>query len=65
MCIRDSDGPDDSSSQIGARLCGKTIPKEMKSSENTMHILFHTDGSVQDNGFRIQIEEFGMIMIKG
>ena len=58
------DGPDDSSSQIGARLCGKTIPTEMKSSGNTMQILFHTDGSVQDTGFRIEIIEFGMLIIK-
>ena len=58
------DGPDDSSSQIGTKLCGNTNPTEIESSGTTIHILFHTDSSEQRDGFQIQVLEFGMIMIK-
>ena len=56
------DGPDDTSSQIGAKLCGNTKPTEIKSSGNTMHIQFHTDGYRDGyTGFRIQILDISMI----
>ena len=58
------DGPDDTSSQIGEKLCGNTEPKEIESTGNTMHILFHTDGGTEETGFQIQILEIGMLMIK-
>ena len=58
------DGPDDSSSQIGTKLCGNTNPTEIESSGTTIHILFHTDSSEQRDGFQIQVLEFGMIKIK-
>ena len=58
------DGPDDSSSQIGTKLCGNTNPTEIESSGTTIHILFHTDSSEQRDGFQIQVLEFGMIIIK-
>ena len=59
------DGPDDSSSQIGTKLCGNTNPTEIESSGTTIHILFHTDSSEQRDGFQIQVLEFGMLIIKG
>ena len=58
------DGPDDSSSQIGTKLCGNTNPTEIESSGTTIHILFHTDSSEQRDGFQIQVLEFGKIIIK-
>ena len=58
------DGPDDSSSQIGTKLCGNTKPTEVESSGNTVHISFHTDGSVQKAGFRIVISEIGRLIIE-
>ena len=58
------DGPDDSSSQIGTKLCGNTNPTEIESSGPTIHILFYTDSSEQRDGFHIQVLEFGMIIIK-
>ena len=63
------DGPDDTTSQIGAKLCGNTKPTEIKSSGNTVHILFHTDGDAQfrgkTGGFQIQILEIGRLIIEG
>ena len=58
------DGPDDTSSQIGAKLCGNTKPREIKSFGNTMHIQFHTDRNTEATGFQIQILEIGMLIIK-
>ena len=58
------DGPDDTSSQIGAKLCGDTKPTEIVSSGNTMHIRFHTDGNVQKTGFQIEMIEIGMLIMK-
>ena len=53
------DGPNKNYRQIGPRLCGRTIPKEVESTGSTMRILFHTDHRLQYNGFQIQILEFG------
>ena len=58
------EGPDDTSSQIGAKLCGNIKPTEIKSSGNTMHIQFHTDGDTEETGFQIQILEIGMLITK-
>ena len=58
------DGPDDSSTQIGTKLCGNTKPAEVESSGNTVHILFHTDDYTQKAGFRIQILEIGRLIIE-
>ena len=58
------DGPDDTSRQIGAKLCGNTKPTEIESSGNTMHIQFHTDASTQRTGFLIQILEIGTLIMK-
>ena len=60
------DGPDDRnwSSQMITKLCGNTNPTEIESSGTTIHILFHTDSSEQRDGFRIQVLEFGKIIIK-
>ena len=58
------DGPDDTTSQIGAKLCGNTKPTEIKSSGNTMHIQFHTDGRTEESGFQIQILDIGMLIMK-
>ena len=58
------DGPDDSSGQIGTKMCGSTKPTEIESSGNTMHILFHTDSGTEGTGFQIQILETGMFIIK-
>ena len=49
------DGPDDTSSQIGTKLCGNTKPTEIESSGNTMHIQFNTDSSTEGIGFQIQV----------
>ena len=56
------DGPDDTSSQIGTKLCGNTKPTEIESSGNTMHIQFHTDSNLQETGFVIQILDIGMLI---
>ena len=56
------DGPDDTSSQIGTKLCGNTKPTEIESSGNTMHIQFHTDSNLQETGFVIQILDIGMFI---
>ena len=56
------DGPDDTTSQIGAKLCGNTKPTEIESSGNTMHIQFHTDSNLQETGFVIQILDIGMLI---
>ena len=58
------DGPDDTTSQIGAKLCGNTKPTEIESSGNTMHVQFHTDGTTEKTGFQIQILETGMLIMK-
>ena len=58
------DGPDDTSSQIGAKLCGDTKPTEIVSSGNTMHIRFHTDGNVQKTGFQIEMLDIGTLIMK-
>ena len=50
------DGPNSSSSLIGSKLCGQTIPDSVKSTGNTMHIHFHTDFSVTRSGFKILAE---------
>ena len=55
------DGPDDSSGQIGTKMCGSTKPTEIESSGNTMHILFHTDSGTEGTGFQIQILEISKI----
>ena len=53
------DGPDDSSGQIGTKLCGKTSPIDINSTGNAMHILFHTNGQVEKAGFRMKILQIG------
>ena len=50
------DGPTSSSSLIGSKLCGETIPDSVESTGNTMHIHFHTDFSVTRSGFKIKAE---------
>ena len=48
------DGPSLDSNIIGnERLCGPTAPTPIKSTGNTMTLLFHTDYSVTKTGFKI------------
>ena len=54
--VRDGEGS--SSSLIGSRLCGTTIPSAIESSGSSMTLNFHTDGSVVRPGFKI-ITELG------
>ncbi|KAK2147338.1 hypothetical protein LSH36_558g01028 [Paralvinella palmiformis] len=44
-------GASESSALVG-RLCGSTIPEPITSSGNAMWLKFHSDGSVQNHGFR-------------
>ncbi|XP_021357124.1 cubilin-like [Mizuhopecten yessoensis] len=39
-------------SPMKARLCGETIPVLQESSGNTMKVVFRTDGSISNGGFR-------------
>ena len=54
------DGDSSSSSLIGAKLCGTTIPDALESTGASMTLIFHTDGSVNESGFKI-VTELGKI----
>ena len=40
------------SGQLIGRLCGSTLPEAITSSGNNLWLKFHSDGSVQNHGFR-------------
>ena len=47
------DGPSASSTMIGSKLCGGTVPPPIQSTGNSMTLIFHTDSSVSKTGFKI------------
>ena len=53
------DGPDETSSQIGPKLCGQIRPIDVESTGNILHILFHTDDVAERTGFQIKLLEIG------
>ena len=50
------DGDDASAIQIGEKLCGDQSPNPIVSSGNALYIYFHSDGSVESSGFKIQVD---------
>lgn len=48
------DGRDESSPIIGGgRMCGKNIPENIVSNGNILHLIFKSDSSVPEKGFKI------------
>jgi hypothetical protein len=45
------DGGDAESPQLGKRLCGSTLPDNIKSSGNKMFVKFHSDKDTTKKGF--------------
>ena len=58
--LRIFDGPSSSSPQLFSQgnLCGSTIPYSMVSTGNAVRILFHSDSSTVEGGFKIQAEAY-------
>lgn len=52
--VRDGDS---SSSQIIKRFCGNERPAPIRSTDSSLHILFHSDGSKNFDGFHAIFEE--------
>ncbi|XP_030883745.1 inactive serine protease PAMR1 [Leptonychotes weddellii] len=52
--IRDGDS---SSDQIIKRFCGNERPAPIRSTDSSLHILFHSDGSKNFDGFHAIFEE--------
>ena len=52
--VRDGDSP--SSSIIGSKLCGQSIPAAIESTGSSMTLVFHTDSSAKRTGFKIIVE---------
>ena len=50
------DGVSSSSHEL-AKLCGESLPKDIASSSNTLHLRFISDFSVIDDGFVINYSE--------
>ena len=53
------DGRDSSSPIIGSKMCGSTIPNNIVSSENNLHLRFRSDHSVPEKGFNINYQVAG------
>ena len=47
------DGPSASSTMIGKKLCGDTVPPPIQSTGNSMTLIFHIDRSISKAGFKI------------
>ncbi|XP_071106535.1 ovochymase-1-like [Haliotis cracherodii] len=62
LCSADAvtvyDGVDDNSTVISV-LCGKTLPGELLSSSNHLHVTFNTDKGVEGHGFKIKYTVIG------
>ena len=58
--LRIFDGPSSSSPPLFSQgnLCGSTIPHSKVSTGNTIRLLFHTDTSTVEGGFKIQAEAY-------
>ncbi|XP_067672344.1 ovochymase-1-like [Haliotis asinina] len=52
------DGADDNSTVISV-LCGKTLPGELLSSSNHLHVTFTTDKGIEGHGFKIKYTVIG------
>lgn len=52
--VRDGDSSD---SQIIRRFCGNERPAPIRSSGSSLHVLFHSDGSKNFDGFHAVFEE--------
>ena len=52
--VRDGDSSD---SQIIKRFCGNERPAPIRSTGSSLHILFHSDGSKNFDGFHAIFEE--------
>ena len=55
------DGPKSDSPLIGRKLCGKTAPKQITSQGNHLFVKFRSDSSQVRAGFRIQVDEPGIL----
>lgn len=52
--VRDGDGSD---GQIIKRFCGNERPAPIRSTGSSLHVLFHSDGSKNFDGFHAIFEE--------
>ena len=50
------DGSDSSADLLSTRLCGEQLFAPITSTGNTLHIHFHTDGSVKKSGFQLKVK---------
>ena len=46
------DGSTSSANPLGSKMCGNQLPGPITSTGNSLHIHFHTDGSVVKSGFQ-------------
>ena len=46
------DGSSSSATALSSKLCSSTLPVVILSSQNSMYLIFRTDGSGEYNGFR-------------
>ena len=57
--IQVREGDSANSKSISPKLCGNTIPDAIESSNKSMTLIFHTDGSGVQSGFKILVEQIG------
>ena len=50
------DGNSTTSDLLGSKLCGSTTPHAIESTENTLTLVFHTDGANVRSGFMLKVE---------
>ena len=55
------DGRTSGSPLIGSKLCGNELPKRITSKGNYLFVRFHSDGSTTKAGFRIQMDNQGIL----
>ena len=46
------------------KICGSTLPAPIFSSQNSMYIRFSTDNLTEKNGFKMQMEICGKLLIR-
>ena len=52
------DGGDDLAPLIGEKLCGDVLPDPIISSGNELLLIFHSDGTNEEIGFKIGVKAY-------